>query len=116
MKNGSVVNLASFTHHLPGMQYGYRAQKGQVFVAVILGTADKRDPGVFDAERALRKLAWVPRDELDELRELLRDNETIIQQFMPNIGKCFGIDFALLNETLIRTRAVLGAADEELGS
>lgn len=71
MKNGSVVNLASFTHHLPGMQYGYRAQKGQVFVAVILGTADKRDPGVFDAEQALRKLAWVPRDELDELKELL---------------------------------------------
>lgn len=41
-----------------------------------------------------------------ELVELLRNAEKVIGQFMPNVGKCFGIDFALLNETLI----TIGAA------
>uniref|UniRef100_UPI0018FE08D9 hypothetical protein n=1 Tax=Pseudomonas bohemica TaxID=2044872 RepID=UPI0018FE08D9 len=39
--------------------------------------------------------------ELAKARELNESAKRVIEQFMPNVGKCFGIDFMLLNETLI---------------
>jgi hypothetical protein len=39
--------------------------------------------------------------ELTKARELNADAKKVIEQFMPNVGKCFGIDFMLLNETLM---------------
>jgi hypothetical protein len=62
---GGVVNLASLTHHLPDMQMGFKAPKGEVFVCVLLGTADKKDPDAFDVTAALRRLGWVTRQEMD---------------------------------------------------
>lgn len=37
-------------------------------------------------------------------KKLNADSLAVIEQFMPNISKCFGIDFDLLNETLIALR------------
>jgi hypothetical protein len=39
---------------------------------------------------------------LADARDLNINAKTLIEQFMPNVGKCCGIDFLLLNETLIR--------------
>lgn len=49
---------------------------------------------------------------LAERDALLKNTEKAIEMFMPNIGKCFGIDFALLNETLVELRAALSASVE----
>lgn len=53
----------------------------------------------------------VLKERADMLEALLRGAETVIDQFMPNVGKCFGIDFALLNETLVGIRAALKLAE-----
>lgn len=47
---------------------------------------------------------------LAERDALLKNAEKVIEQFMPNVGKCFGINFALLNETLVELRAALSAS------
>jgi hypothetical protein len=41
-----------------------------------------------------------------ELAELLASAGKVIEQFMPNVGKCFGIDYALLNETMMAITAL----------
>ncbi len=52
------------------------------------------------------------RAELAERDTLLTGAEKVIDQFMPNVGKCCGLDFALLNETLMGIRAALSASAE----
>lgn len=54
---------------------------------------------------------WVKFEDVEKLlsdqKAALLQAEQIIDQFMPNVGKCFGIDFALLNEGLIAIRKAL---------
>lgn len=52
------------------------------------------------------------RAQLAERNALLTGAEKVIDQFMPNVGKCCGLDFALLNETLMGIRAALSASAE----
>lgn len=51
------------------------------------------------------------KERVDLLEGFLHNAETVIDQFMPNVGKCFGIDFALLNETLVGIRSALKPAE-----
>lgn len=45
--------------------------------------------------------------EVERLRTLLGNARTVINQFLPNVGHCFGIDAQLLNETLIAIGTVV---------
>ena len=61
---------------------------------------------------ALQQRLTVQDQREDDFKLLLRSAETVIGQFMPNVGKCFGIDFMLLNETLCAIGAALKPTTE----
>lgn len=66
------------------------------------------------AERdALHRRLTATDERVDRLEGVLRNAETVIGQFMPNAGTCFGLDCALLNETLLGIRAELRPAGAE---
>lgn len=53
-------------------------------------------------EEDLKLMASAPK-----LYEALKNSQKIIQMFLPNIDRCFGIDFQLLNETGIEINSIL---------
>lgn len=63
-------------------------------------------------ESAADRLTAVEQRNAD-LVELLTPAQKVIEQFMPSIGKCFNIDFALLNETLIGIGRALKTTESE---
>lgn len=68
MRVGDVVYSPSFKNVRPNLQLGYKAPRGRTFVFLLLGEASKTDPDVFDAEKALRALGWIPKSEANHPR------------------------------------------------
>jgi hypothetical protein len=66
---GDVVNLTSITSYTPTLQATFKPPKGKVFVAVLIGVADKKDPDNFDVEKALNELGLYQKA-VDEVAKL----------------------------------------------
>jgi hypothetical protein len=60
MEPGAVIRLTHFQHHHRAAQISatYKAPKGKVFVALVLGVEEKDGSQEFDPNRALESLGW----------------------------------------------------------
>jgi hypothetical protein len=60
LRDGDLLRLANFTNHVsPSLQVSFKAGKGRVFVAVLLGVEKKDQSEPLDVEAAMRRLGWV---------------------------------------------------------
>lgn len=57
-------------------------------------------------EVALANLERRHKEELTKLRRLVKQGEAVVEDFMPNIGKCVIQDFGRLNQFLIEAKKV----------
>jgi hypothetical protein len=67
MGPGSLIRLRNFDHYPADgnvIRAGFTAPEGKVFVAVILGVADKRGPDEFDFLWALNDLGYYAGDQI----------------------------------------------------
>lgn len=62
MKPGDVIRTTYFQHHDSRMITSWKAEKGKVFVLILLGTEDKDGPEILDPLDALRDLGWELQD------------------------------------------------------
>lgn len=60
VRPGDIVIMTGFTSWQPTVQASFRPPKGTVAVFLLLGDADKKNPGTFDPEAALRRIGWYP--------------------------------------------------------
>jgi len=58
MKPGDVVRLTHFVHHEPTLQTTWKAPKGKVFLAVLIGVENKDGSEPADPVERLKLLGW----------------------------------------------------------
>ena len=58
MKPGDVIRLTHFVHYNPNMQMTYKAPKGKVFLAVLIGVENKDGSDPADPLELLKLLGW----------------------------------------------------------
>ena len=69
MKPGDVIRLTHFVHHNPNMQMTYKAPKGKVFLAVLIGVENKDGSDPADPLDLLKLLGWEMQGEPEGNRE-----------------------------------------------
>lgn len=60
VRPGDIVIMTGFTSWQPTVQASFKPPKGDVAVFLLLGNAEKKNPGAFDPEAALRRIGWYP--------------------------------------------------------
>lgn len=58
MKPGDVIRLTHFVHYNPNVQMTYKAPKGKVFLAVLIGAENKDGSDPADPLELLKLLGW----------------------------------------------------------
>jgi len=64
---------------------------------------------IVSATRELNRLAA----RIAELKQLLRMGVAVVEDFMPNIGRCVLQDYGRLNDFLLATRKITEVKDEQ---
>lgn len=60
VRPGDIVIMTGFTSWQPTVQASFKPPKGDVAVFLLLGNAEKKNPGAFDPDAALRRIGWYP--------------------------------------------------------
>lgn len=68
MKIGDVIRMTHFADTSPGLITHWKAEKGQVFLAVLIGTEPKDGTALLDIGKAIRALGCVPGEQLAKQR------------------------------------------------
>ena len=58
MKPGDVVRLTHFVHHEPSLQTTWKAPKGKVFLAVLIGVENKDGSEPANPLDLMKELGW----------------------------------------------------------